>query len=104
LIPGVLSLQVAKGLSLSDIVTYVHELVLQARFSPLVHVSLSCKQLPQTDCNCFLKVLGQILEKLSEMEYRLTFGVNERIQLAAFVGVFQLAQEAVMQEDAASRK
>ena len=98
-----------KGLSLSDIVTYVHELFLQARFSPQVPREFRCAKSIVSFQNgfllfCICKVTGHVLEKLSDLEYRLTFGVNERIQLAAFVGVFQLAQEMVLMEDAKLQK
>jgi len=64
-------LQLRKGLSLSDVVTLLHELVLRTSFPP--------------------PVLMFILDKLADVEHRLCQGVNEKIQLGALVGIFHIA-------------
>jgi replication factor C subunit 3/5 len=81
---AILKMQVDKGLSLTDIITYVHELFLQTRFPP--------------------KVVAHILDKMATIEYNLAFGVEERLQLASFVGAFHIAQLMVMEEDSKADK
>jgi replication factor C subunit 3/5 len=66
-----------KGLSLVDIVTYVHERVLRV-------------SLPDP-------VLAYVLDKLSDLEYRLTAGVSETLQLGALVAIFQEARHMTVE-------
>lgn len=63
------SLQVEKGLSLIDILTFLHELVLKINYPP--------------------PALNFLLAELSSVEHRLSLGANEHVQLAAVVGVFK---------------
>jgi replication factor C subunit 3/5 len=69
----VVVIQTTKGLSLTDIVVHLHEQVLR--------ISLPPKAL------CFL------VDRLSDLEYRLSFGTNEKVQLSALVGIFALVKE-----------
>lgn len=39
------------------------------------------------------KVVAYVLDKLSNIEYRLSHGVSEKLQLGAFVGVFTVARQ-----------
>lgn len=68
----VLAIQTKNCLSLTNIVSSIHESVLQTNIEP--------------------KVLAVLLNKLSDLEYRLAFGVNERLQLGALVGIFHIFQ------------
>jgi replication factor C subunit 3/5 len=67
---GILGIQIAKGLSLLDMVTFLHELVLQISYPP--------------------PVMNFLLSEMSNVEYRLAHGTNERLQLAALVGVSRM--------------
>jgi len=67
----ILALQQAKGLSLLDMLTYLHELVLQISYPP--------------------PVMNFLLAEMAALEVRLAHGTNERIQLASLVGVFKQA-------------
>ncbi|CAK9301274.1 unnamed protein product [Gordionus sp. m RMFG-2023] len=73
---NILDLKVEKGLSLQDILTEIHL---------LVHLI----SLPVT-------ILQSLTEKLANLEYQLSFGTNERIQLSALVGVFQSAKDPIV--------
>jgi len=75
-------IQTDKGVSLVDIVKQVHTLVL--------HTSLP----PST--------LIFILDKLSDIEYRLAFGTSEKLQLGSLVGIFQLASKKIIDKHRAS--
>jgi DNA polymerase III delta prime subunit len=57
-----------KGLALEDIIKGMHKLVLQTQFP--------------------MKMKALIIEEISEIEYRLSFGGIEKIQVAAFIGSF----------------
>lgn len=75
------SLQLTSGLSLSDMLTFLHDLVLQISYPP--------------------PVLNLLLSEMSHIEHRLSQGCNERLQLSALVGVFKQAvakTEAYMKE------
>ena len=66
----VYNIQLKRGLSLVDIISRLHELCVRVSFAP--------------------PVLEYLLDKLSDIEYRLTLGSSEKLQLAAMVGVFQI--------------
>jgi replication factor C subunit 3/5 len=68
---NILELKTHKGLALSDIVREVHRFVQQLNFPPKTRLFL--------------------LEKLGELEYHMAQGCNEKLQLSALVGAFQLA-------------
>lgn len=70
---SIMALQADKGLSLTDIVSMLHLLVARCSFPP--------------------QVMMFVLSKLSELEYRLSQGTNEKTQLGALVGIFQLAAD-----------
>ncbi len=36
-----------------------------------------------------------LLEKMADIEYNMSFGTHEKIQLSALIGAFQLAKEAI---------
>jgi replication factor C subunit 3/5 len=69
-------LQLEKGLALVDIVRELHPLLFD------VHLPTAQR--------------GQVLEKLADLEHRLAFGTNERLQLGSLVGAFVLAREAIV--------
>eukprot|EP00823_Brevimastigomonas_motovehiculus_P007862 TRINITY_DN705_c0_g5_i1.p1 TRINITY_DN705_c0_g5~~TRINITY_DN705_c0_g5_i1.p1 ORF type:complete len:381 (+),score=69.28 TRINITY_DN705_c0_g5_i1:114-1256(+) len=69
-------LQSERGYSLADIVTSLHEQVLLINMPP--------------------KVLAYCLDQLSNLEYRLSFGVNEKVQAASLVGIFQLMKDLIV--------
>jgi replication factor C subunit 3/5 len=64
-------IQQYRGLSLVDIIERLHELALRITFPP--------------------PVLEFLLEKLADIEYRLSLGSSERLQLASLIGTFQIA-------------
>merc|ERR1711934_407660 len=71
-------MKMAKGLALQDILTELEPYVMSIEFPMKVRVFLT--------------------EKLADIEYRLTFGTNERLQLAGLVGVFAEGREMVLAE------
>jgi replication factor C subunit 3/5 len=71
----IFSEQTSKGLSLLDIVTFIHELILLLKLPPIA--------------------LVYILSELSEIEYRLSHGTNEKIQLSSFVSIFQVVKQII---------
>lgn len=62
-------IQLDKGLSLVDIVNRLYELSIRISYPP--------------------HVLEYLLDKLSDIEYRLTLGCNEKLQLIALCAIFQ---------------
>jgi DNA polymerase III delta prime subunit len=68
-------LQVDKGLSLADILTFLHELILQIKYPP--------------------PVMNFLLSEMSHIEYRMSHGANEKLQLASLVGVFRQGAELI---------
>lgn len=40
--------------------------------------------------------MGYIMDKLSNIEYRLSHGVSEKIQIGALVGVFAVVKEMMV--------
>jgi hypothetical protein len=75
IIIAVLEIQSKKGLSLTDIVSAAHEYVCRTSMPP--------------------DVMAALLDKLADIEYRLAFGTNEKLQLAALVGIFNVAKEQI---------
>lgn len=65
-------LQTEQGLALVDIVTHIHPLVMSVDFPSPVHM--------------------YILSELSDVEYRLSSGTNEKIQLAGLISIFMIAR------------
>lgn len=82
--PGILAIQAAKGLSLTDMLTYLHELVLQISYPP--------------------PVMNFLLSQMSNIEYRLSHGTNDKLQLASLVGVFKQACQMTEQFQADKEK
>ena len=70
---GISTLQTDKGLSLTDVVSMLHLLVARCSFPP--------------------QVMMFVLSKLSDLEYRLSQGTNEKTQLGSLVGMFQIAAD-----------
>ncbi|XP_013780041.1 replication factor C subunit 5-like [Limulus polyphemus] len=70
-------LKVTKGLALHDILTQIHLYVHRIEFP--VQVKL------------------QLLEKMSDIEYRLASGTSEKIQLSSLIAAFQVARDLVTQ-------
>lgn len=64
------------GHALGDLVTEVSRLVIVLGLDP--------------------DIRGHLLEKLADIEYRLSFGTSEKLQGAAFVGAFVQAREMLM--------
>lgn len=71
-------MQTYKGLALQDILTEVHLFVIRMQLSAEIRID--------------------VLDKLAEMEYRLSTGTSEKINLGALVGTFQRARAAVLNE------
>lgn len=65
--------QVECGIALGDIISEISSLILRSSMPP--------------------QVLGYCLEKLSDIEYRLTYGSLEQLELGALVGSFQVARD-----------
>ena len=80
----VFTIQRTAGLSLVDILTSLHELVLRT-------------QMPES-------VLRYLLAELADAEYRLAGAGSERIQLAGVVGMFAKAKEMVHEEERKERQ
>ena len=76
------NIMVDKGISLSDLVTNLHDLVLLLQCPP--------------------DVLKFILSKMSDVEYRLAADANERVQLGALIGIFQIAADMITKAGAAA--
>lgn len=66
-------LKIIKGLALNDILTEVHMFVHRIEFPT--------------------EILVKLVDKMSDIEYRLASGANENIQLTALISVFQFAKE-----------
>lgn len=73
-------LHTAKGLSLVDILVHLHDLLLRVKLPPMV--------------------LAFLLDKMSDIEYRLACGTTEKLQLGSLVASFNLAKEMVVAEGA----
>lgn len=65
-----------KGLALQDILTEVHDMVQRIEFPPKIKISL--------------------LEALSEVEYRLASGTNERIQMSSMIAAFNITKSPIV--------
>ncbi len=74
----VLEVQVEKGLSLVDLVTSLHDVILRLSLHP--------------------KALAFVLPRLAEMEKALSSGANERLQLGALVSAFVVMREITVRE------
>ena len=64
-----------KGIALQDIVTEIHTYVMKFSFSP--------------------KIRMEILQKLAEIEYRLSVGSSEKLNIGALVGCFQIVRDEI---------
>ena len=80
----ILAIQRDVGLSLIDILTYLHELVLRTGMPDAV--------------------LRYLLAEMADAEYRLAGAASERIQLAGVVGMFARAKEMIHEEEQAQRQ
>lgn len=65
-----------KGLALQDILTEVHDMVQRIEFPPKIKIAL--------------------LESLSEVEYRLASGTNERIQMSSMIAAFNITKSPLV--------
>ncbi|XP_074658799.1 replication factor C subunit 5-like [Tubulanus polymorphus] len=72
------ALKTSKGLALQDIITEVHVYAHKIDFP--VHIRV------------------HLLNKMADIEYNLTFGTSEKIQLSAFIAAFQGVKELVIKE------
>jgi len=72
-------LKTLKGLALQDILTQIHLYVHRIDFP--IHVKIG------------------ILERLAEIEYRLSAGTSEKLQLSSLIAAFQVARELTLQEE-----
>lgn len=70
-------LKTCKGIALADILTEVHKYMEKIDFPPNVAIFL--------------------LKEIAEIEYRLTIGTSEKLQLGALVGLFYEARSKVEQ-------
>lgn len=73
-------LQTEKGVSLVDVLTFLHELVLRVQFPP--------------------SILTFLVSQMANVEYNLSFGGPESLQLMGLVGAFQVAQHMAAEEAA----
>lgn len=76
---GIQDLKVKKGLALQDILTEVHKFLHKV-------------DLPS-------KVLAELIAKMADIEYRLTAGTNEKLQLSALIAAFQIARDTIKATD-----
>ncbi|KAJ8959067.1 hypothetical protein NQ318_022323 [Aromia moschata] len=72
-------LKTIKGLALQDIITEVHKFIHRIEFP--------------------FDLMINLLEKMAEIEYRLSTGANENIQMTALISVFQYAKDVSPPED-----
>ncbi|KAL5015973.1 hypothetical protein ScPMuIL_005562 [Solemya velum] len=75
---NITKLKTAKGLALQDILTEVHQYV--HRIDLPIHVKI------------------HLLEKMADVEYRLSAGTSEKIQLSSMISAFQLARDLIAKE------
>lgn len=78
------TLMTNSGLSLIDVITSLHELLTRVKMAP--------------------SVMAYVLSQLSDIEYALAFDTSDRLQLAATVGVFQIAKQMSIDLQAADAK
>ncbi|XP_019853403.1 PREDICTED: replication factor C subunit 5-like [Amphimedon queenslandica] len=71
----IIELKIEKGLALHDIITEIHHLVHRIDFPAKVRLAL--------------------LDKMSNIEYNVSTGTSERIQLGALIGAFQNVRDIV---------
>lgn len=98
----ILSLQHEKGYALQDILTRLHTQIFAiskislslslSAFFWSVFITTVIVLYFTVDFPKNIKI--EILEKLAEIEIQLSGGGSEKVQLAAFVGVFQCARDA----------
>ncbi|KAL0480470.1 replication factor C subunit 3/5 [Acrasis kona] len=70
---NVLEMKNNKGLALVDIIHDLHSYILRMAINEKIQMFL--------------------MEKISDIEYALSFGTNEKLQLSALIGAFQIAKE-----------
>ncbi|XP_013405450.1 replication factor C subunit 5 [Lingula anatina] len=75
---NILNLKTLKGLALQDILFEVHTYVHRIDFP--IHVRI------------------HLLEKMADVEFRLTSGTNEKLQLSSLIAAFQVARDLVVDE------
>jgi replication factor C subunit 3/5 len=73
-------LKMLKGLALQDIITQIHTYVHRVDFPPKIRMIL--------------------LDKMATVEYNLSAGTSEKIQLGALLGAFQIVRDMVVQQAA----
>lgn len=77
---NITNVKIAKGLALQDILTEVHVYVHRIDFP--IHVRI------------------HLLEKMADIEYRLSAGTSEKIQMSSLIAAFQVARDLVVSEAA----
>lgn len=75
-------LKTLKGLALQDILNQVHLYIHRIEFSPNVKIYL--------------------LDKMADIEYRLSSGTSEKIQMSSLIAVFHIARNMVVQSKSSS--
>ncbi|KAI0208611.1 Replication factor C subunit 5 [Lamellibrachia satsuma] len=75
---NLMNLKTAKGLALRDVLTEVHLYVHRIDFPTRIRIEL--------------------LDKMSDIEYRLASGTSEKLQLSSLIAAFQVARNMVLQD------
>ncbi|XP_002739068.2 replication factor C subunit 5-like [Saccoglossus kowalevskii] len=75
---NILDLKTLKGLALQDILTEVHKFIHKVELPTKVRIKL--------------------LDKMAEIEYNLTAGTNEKIQLGSLIAAFQVTRDMIVME------
>lgn len=75
---NIMKLKTLKGLALQDILTQVHLYIQRVDFPSNVRITL--------------------LEKMADIEYQLSTGSSEKIQLGALLGAFQVTRDIIVQQ------
>ncbi|GAM28959.1 hypothetical protein SAMD00019534_121350, partial [Acytostelium subglobosum LB1] len=72
---SIVTIKTEKGLSLTDILKEVHSLIHKMELDN--------------------KVMMDVVNQMSDIEYNLSFGASEKLQLGSLVGSFQIARDAI---------
>ncbi|KAM6156112.1 replication factor C subunit 5 [Rhynchocyon petersi] len=73
---NIMELKTLKGLALHDILTEIHLFVHRVDFPPTIRV--------------------QLLTKMADIEYRLSVGTSEKIQLSSLIAAFQVTRDLIV--------
>lgn len=82
-------LKIIKGLALNDILTEVHTFVHRSKYFCVVLTIVYHWVVVEFPT----EILVKLVDKMAEIEHRLSTGANENIQLTALISVFQHAKE-----------